>query len=104
MLDQLAQGVPREATLYGGEGGGPSLGKRTAFIIEQGAIMKTKQIFKVYHILLTRIVPIRRVDCTHHLQMADATEYFPPFSSPILVYVHCGTVHIINVSCQAAAA
>ena len=27
-----------------------------AFIIEQGAIMKTKQIFKVYHILLTRIV------------------------------------------------
>ena len=40
----------------GGEGGGPSLGKRAAFIIEQGAIMKTKQIFKVYHKLLTRIV------------------------------------------------
>ena len=30
--------------------------KKAAFIIEQGAIMKTKQIFKVYHILLTRIV------------------------------------------------
>ena len=45
-----------------GGGGGPSLGKRAAFIIEQGAIMKTKQIFKVYHILLTRIVAIRRVE------------------------------------------
>ena len=57
MLDQLAQGVPSEAALYGGEGGGPSLGKRTAFIIEQGAIMKTKQIFKVYHILLYQDCP-----------------------------------------------
>ena len=56
MLGRCAQSVPLEATLYGGEGGGPSLGKRAAFIIEQGAIMKTKQIFKVYHILLTRIV------------------------------------------------
>ena len=33
--------VPLEATLYGGEGGWPSLGKRAASIIEQGAIMKT---------------------------------------------------------------
>ena len=40
----------------GGERGGPSLGKRAAVIIEQGTIMKTLQIFKVYHILLTRIV------------------------------------------------
>ena len=31
-------------------------GKFDAFIIELGAIMKTKQIFKVYNILLTRIV------------------------------------------------
>ena len=31
------------------------MGKRAAFIIEQGAKMKTKQIFKVHHILLTRI-------------------------------------------------
>ena len=56
MLDQLAQGVPREATLYGGEGGGPILGRRAAFFVEQGEIMKKKQIFKVYHILLIRIV------------------------------------------------
>ena len=55
MLGQCAQSVPLEVTLYGGEGG-LSLGKRAAFIIEQGAIMKTKHIFKVYHILLTRIV------------------------------------------------
>ena len=51
MLGQCAQSVPLEATLYGGEGGRPTLGKRAAFIIEQGEIMKTKQIFKVYHIL-----------------------------------------------------
>ena len=63
MLGQCAQSVPLEATLYGGGGGGgggegqrAALGKRAAFIIEQGTIMKTKQIFKVYHILLTRIV------------------------------------------------
>ena len=56
ILGQCAQSVPLEATLYGREGGGPSLGKRVAFIIKQGAIMKTLQIFKVYHILLTRIV------------------------------------------------
>ena len=64
MFGHCAQSVPLEATLYGGggEGGGPSLGKRTTFIIEQGAIMKTKQIFNVYHILLTRIVCIRRVE------------------------------------------
>ena len=62
MLGQCAQSVPLEATLYGGgEGGGPSLGKRATFIIEQGAIMKTKQIFKVYHILLTRIVVFNQV-------------------------------------------
>ena len=46
----------KQHCMGGGGGGGPSLGKRAAFIIEQGAIMKTKQIFKVYHILLTRIV------------------------------------------------
>ena len=60
MLGQCAQSVPLEAALYGGGGGGerggPSLGKRAAVIIEQGTIMKTLQIFKVYHILLTRIV------------------------------------------------
>ena len=55
---QFHRSFPPPSTLYGGrgEGGGPSLGKRAAFIIEQGAIMKKKQIFKVYHILLTRIV------------------------------------------------
>ena len=58
MLGQCAQNVPLEATLYWGEGGGPSLGKTAAFIIEQGTIIKTKQIFKVYHILLTRIVDL----------------------------------------------
>ena len=47
---------PPWSNIVWGEGGGPSLGKGAAFIIEQGAIMKTKQIFKVYHILLTRIV------------------------------------------------
>ena len=60
MLGHCAQSVPLEATLYGGggrgEGGGPSVGERATFIIKQGAIMKTEQIFKVYHILLTWIV------------------------------------------------
>ena len=31
MLGQCAQSVPLEATLYGGEGGGPSLGKKSRF-------------------------------------------------------------------------
>ena len=57
MLGQCAQSVPLEATLYEGGGGRAKFGKRAAFIIEQAAMMKTKQIFKVYHILLTRIVP-----------------------------------------------
>ena len=47
---------PPWSNIVWGEGGEPSLGKRAAFIFEQGAIMKTKHIFKVYHILLTRIV------------------------------------------------
>ena len=80
MLDQLAQGVPREATLYGGEGGGPSLGKRAAFIIEQGQIMKTKQIFKVYHILLTRIVasPVHKGRCPETDIIRGNKEIPPP--------------------------
>ena len=54
MLGQWAQGVGPWSNIVWRRG--PSLGKRAAFIIEQGAIMKTKHIFKVYHILLTRIV------------------------------------------------
>ena len=38
------------------------MGKRAAFVIEQGAVMKTYQVFKVYHILLTRIVGWRLVN------------------------------------------
>ena len=38
MLDQLAQGVPREATLYGGEGGGgrAKFGKKNRFYHRTG--------------------------------------------------------------------
>ena len=64
---------PPWSNIVWGKGGGPSLGKRTAFIIEQGVIMKTKQIFKVYHILLTRIIDLLR----HHLQMR--LNCFSPF-------------------------
>ena len=87
MLGQCTQSVPLEATLYGGEGGGPSLGKRAAFIIEQGAIMKTKQIFKVYHILLTRIVGLNdRAQRPVILFGALSFSSVPSFSESHLVF------------------